>query len=84
MAFLKLGKGSEAAEAFQRVIDLRGVNFLDPVTTFARIGLARAYAVQGDKARSRVEYQNFFALWKDADPNLPVLEEAKTEYAKLQ
>ena len=84
MAFLKMGKGAEAAQAFQRVIDLRGANFMDPAISMAHVGLARAYAAQGDKARSRVEYQNFFALWKDADPDVPLLRETKAEYAKLQ
>jgi len=84
MAFLKLGKGAEAAQAFQRVIDFRGANFMDPTISMAHAGLARAYGLQGDKARSRVEYQNFFAAWKDADRDIPLLKETKAEYAKLQ
>jgi hypothetical protein len=50
----------------------------------AQLGLARAYALQGDKAKSRIAYQDFFALWKDADPDIPILRQAKEEYAKLR
>ena len=50
----------------------------------ARLGLARAYAVEGDTAKARVAYQDFFALWKDADPGIPILVAAKSEYAKLK
>jgi len=52
--------------------------------SMAQLGLARAYALQGDKARSRIAYQDFFALWKDADPDIPILQQAKVEYAKLE
>jgi len=48
------------------------------------LGLARAYALSGDSVKSRTAYQNFFALWKDADPDIPILKQAKAEYAKLQ
>jgi predicted Zn-dependent protease len=48
------------------------------------LGLARAYALQGDSAKAKVAYQDFFALWKDADPDVPILKQAKAEYAKLQ
>jgi eukaryotic-like serine/threonine-protein kinase len=84
MAYLKLGKGPDAAQSFQKVIDLRAVSFVDPLVSVAHLGLARAYALQGDKARSRVAYQDFFALWKDADPDIPLLRQAKAEYAKVQ
>ena len=50
----------------------------------SHLGLARAYALQGDTAKARVAYQDFLALWKDADPEIPILKQAKTEYAKLQ
>jgi hypothetical protein len=58
------------------------INF--PLGTLAHLGLARAYALSGEPAKSRTAYQNFLTLWKDADPDIPVLKEAKTEYAKLQ
>jgi len=55
-----------------------------PRNILPRLGLARAYALQGDKAKSRIAYQDFLALWKDADPDIPILKQAKAEYAKLQ
>jgi tetratricopeptide (TPR) repeat protein len=84
LAYLKLKQGKDAAQAFQKVLDLRGVSWFDPITSIAHLGLARAYTLQGDNARSRVAYQDFLALWKDADPDIPLLKEAKTEYARLQ
>jgi predicted Zn-dependent protease len=65
-------------------LDLRTLALLDPLVPVAHLGLARAYALQGDKARSRIAYQDFLALWKDADPDIPLLREAKAEYAKIQ
>jgi hypothetical protein len=50
----------------------------------ARLGLARAYVLEGDAAKARTAYQDFFALWKDADPDIPILQQAKAEYAKLK
>jgi Flp pilus assembly protein TadD len=84
MAYLQAKQGKEAAEAFQKILDLRAVNPVDPTSSLAELGLGRAYAVQGDQARSRIAYQDFFALWKDADPDIPLLGEAKAEYAKVQ
>jgi eukaryotic-like serine/threonine-protein kinase len=55
-----------------------------PTGVLARLGLARAYAMQGDTAKARTAYQDFLTLWKDADPDIPILKEAKAEYAKLQ
>jgi len=82
-ALLAANQGTEAEGAFQKVLDLRNWNPADPILAFAQLGMARAYAQQGDKAKSRTAYQDFLALWKDADPDLPVLKEAKSEYAKL-
>ncbi|MBZ5719547.1 MAG: protein kinase [Acidobacteriia bacterium] len=84
VAYLKLGRPEDAIQAFQRILDLRGVSFFDPAMAVAKLGLGRAYALQGDKASSRVAYQDFFAMWKDADPDVPLLREAKAEYAKVQ
>jgi eukaryotic-like serine/threonine-protein kinase len=56
----------------------------DPIAALAHLGLARAYALQGDNAKARAAYQGFLALWKDADPDIPILKQAKAEYAKLQ
>jgi len=84
MAFLRLGKYQEAAQAFQRVLDLQGFAMFDPVVPATHVGLARVYAAQGDKAHSRIEYQNFFGLWKDADAGLPLMRTAKVEYGEVQ
>jgi eukaryotic-like serine/threonine-protein kinase len=83
-AYLKAGRGTDAVQAFQRLLDLKNVINIDPTVALARVGLARAYVMAGDKVRARVAYQDFFALWKDADPDLPILHDVKAEYAKLQ
>ena len=82
-AYLMLHDGQAAAAEFQKFIDHRGavVNFQWGV--LARLGLARAYAVQGDTAKARAAYKDFLTLWKDADPDVPILKDAKAEYAKL-
>jgi eukaryotic-like serine/threonine-protein kinase len=83
-AYLKLGQGNAAAAEFQKIVDHPGVVGNDPVGAFAHLGLARAYALSGDTQKARTAYQDFFALWKDADPDIPILKQAKAEYAKLQ
>jgi len=83
-AYLALHNGSAAAAEFQKIIDHPGVTIAWNTGSLARLGLARAYAMEGDKAKARVAYQDFFALWKDADPGIPILAAAKAEYAKLQ
>jgi eukaryotic-like serine/threonine-protein kinase len=83
-AFLKAGRGSDAVQAFQRLLDMKNVIMVDPVMPLAKVGLARAYVMAGDKARARVAYQDFLAAWKDADPDVPVLRAVKAEYGKLQ
>jgi len=83
-AYLALHKGSEAAAEFQKIVDHPGVALNSITAALAKLGLARAYAAEGDPAKARVAYQDFFALWKDADPNVPILAAAKSEYAKLQ
>ena len=83
MAYLQEKKGTEAAEEFQRAINNRNVS-IDPVSSLAKLGLARAYALQGDKANSRMAYQDFLALWKDADPDVPLLKQAKAEYQTVR
>jgi serine/threonine protein kinase/tetratricopeptide (TPR) repeat protein len=82
-AYLMLHDGQAAATEFQKFIDHRGavVNFQWGV--LAHLGLARAYAAQGDKARAQAAYQDFLTLWKDADPDVPILKDAKAEYAKV-
>ena len=83
-AYLALHKGSEAAAEFQKIVDHPGVVLNGMTGALAKLSLARAYALEGDAAKARVAYQDFFALWKDADPNIPILVSAKSEYAKLQ
>ena len=83
LAYLKLHDGATAAAEFQRILDHQGVEATDPLYALARLNLARAYVLQGDNAKARTAYQDFLAKWKDADPDVPVLKEAKSEYAKL-
>jgi predicted Zn-dependent protease len=83
-AYLALHQGSEAAAEFQRILDHRGIVLNEPIGALAHLGLARAYAMQGDTAKSTAAYQNFLTLWKDADPDIPILIAAKAEYAKLK
>jgi len=82
-AYLALHQGSEAAIEFQKFLDYRGVAINCPLGALARLGLARAYALQGDTSKARAAFQDFLALWKDADPDIPILIAAKAEYAKL-
>jgi eukaryotic-like serine/threonine-protein kinase len=83
-AYLKLRQGSTAAAEFQKIVDHPGVVENDLVGALAHLGLARAYALSGDTQKARTAYQDFFALWKDADSDIPIYKEAKAEYAKLQ
>ncbi len=82
-AYLAEQAGSKAADEFQKIIDQRGLG-LNSLGGLARLGIARAYALQGDTVKAKVAYQDFLTLWKDADPGIPVLKQAKGEYAKLQ
>jgi serine/threonine protein kinase len=83
-AYLALHQGKEAAAEFQKFLDHRTIVANSPLAALAHLGLARAYAVQGNAARARTAYQDFLTLWKDADPDIPILKQAKAEYAKLQ
>ena len=83
-AYLALHDGSHAAAEFQKFIDHRGVLTNFPWGALARLGLARAYALQGDTAKAKSAYQDFLTLWKDADPALPTLLAAKTELANIR
>jgi eukaryotic-like serine/threonine-protein kinase len=73
-----------AASEFQKILDHSGLLWNCATGALARLGLARAYVLQGYTAKARAAYQNFLTLWKDADPDIPILKEAKVEYAKLQ
>jgi hypothetical protein len=83
-AYLAAHQGPEAVREFQKILDHRGIAIGDPFAVLGHLGLARAYSLSGEIAKARMEYQNYFALWKDADPGIPILKQAKSEYAKLQ
>jgi hypothetical protein len=83
-AFLVLHRGSEAAAEFQKILDHRGIVLNEPIGALAHLGLARSYAMQGDTTKAKAAYQDFLALWKDSDPDIPILIAAKSEYAKLK
>jgi hypothetical protein len=83
-AYLSAHKGSEAAAEFQKIHDHRGIVVNAPIGALAHLGLGRAYALSGDKAKAKSAYQDFLTIWKDADPDIPMLKQAKAEYAKLQ
>jgi len=74
----------EAAAEFQKILDHRGLVGLDPIGSLAHLQLGRAYAMEGDTAEARAAYNDFLTLWKDADPDIPILKEAKAECAKLR
>lgn len=83
-AYLALGNGPDAAREFQKLIDHRTVMIGDAVSALARLGLARSYTMSGDVENAREQYREFLDSWKNADPEVPVLKQAKAEYAKLQ
>ncbi|MGA7919816.1 MAG: hypothetical protein WCA38_09085, partial [Candidatus Acidiferrales bacterium] len=83
-AYVAAQQGSAAAAEFQKILNHPGVVGNEPIGALAHLGLARAYALSGDTAKAQAAYQDFFALWKDADPDIPILIAAKAEYAKLQ
>jgi len=83
-AYLAAKQGAAAVNEFQKILDHAGVVGNEPLAALALLGLGRAYALAGDSAKSKTAYQDFFALWKDADPGVPILKQAKAEYAKLQ
>jgi eukaryotic-like serine/threonine-protein kinase len=83
-AYVAARQGSAAVAEFQKILDHSGVVVNEPIGALAHLGLGRAYALSGDGAKALAAYQDFLALWKDADPDIPILKEAKAEYAKLQ
>jgi tetratricopeptide (TPR) repeat protein len=83
-AYLSEHKGNEAAAEFQKLLDHRGAVGISMEGVLAHLQLGRAYAQAGDAAKARMAYQDFFALWKDADPGIPILQQAKAESAKLK
>jgi len=83
-AYLAIHKGSAAAAEFQKIIDHRGIVLNQLIGVLAHLQLGRAYAMSGDALKAKEAYQDFLMLWKDADPDIPILKQAKAEYAKLQ
>jgi len=83
-AYLEAHQGGPAASEFQKILDHSGVVGNEPIGALAHLGLGRAYALQGDTGKARAAYDDFFALWKDADPDVSILAQAKAEYAQLQ
>jgi DNA-binding winged helix-turn-helix (wHTH) protein len=82
-SYLAAHKGDKAAAEFQKILDHRGIVANAPIGSLAHLGLGRAYALSGDKAKAKSAYQDFLALWKDAEPDIPLLKQAKEEYARL-
>ena len=83
-AFLRQGKGREAAAEFQKYADHRTATVNCPLGALARLQLGRSYLLTHEMDKARVAYEDFLTLWKDADADIPVLKQAKAEYAKLQ
>jgi eukaryotic-like serine/threonine-protein kinase len=83
-AYLQAKQGREAEADFQKVLQHRWLCAVSSHCALARLQLARAYTLSGDTAKAKIAYQDFFVLWKDADPDIPILKEAEREYAKLQ
>jgi eukaryotic-like serine/threonine-protein kinase len=82
-AFLASRQATQAAAEFQKILDWPGIVLNEPIGALAHIGLARAYSLQGEAAKSKAAYEDFLALWKDADPDVPILVAAKSEISKL-
>jgi tetratricopeptide (TPR) repeat protein len=83
-AYLLLHQGAEAAAEFQKFLDHRTLVANNPLFVLAHLQIGRAYAMQGETAKAKAAYQDFFTLWRDADPDIPILRQSKAEYAKLQ
>ena len=84
LAYLAAQQPVEAAAEFQRIVDHRSIVLVDPIDAFARLQLARALALSGDTAKARSVYDNLFTLWKNADTKIPMVNEARAEYARLR
>jgi tetratricopeptide (TPR) repeat protein len=82
-AFRAAHRYSDAAAEFKKILDHRGIVGLDPIGALAYLQLARVYALSGDAPKAKSAYADLLALWRDADPEIPILKQAKAEYAKL-
>jgi hypothetical protein len=83
LAFLAANKPADGAAEFQRILDHPSIVLVDPMGAMARLQLARALALAGDTVKAKAAYNDLFALWQHADRDIPVLEEARAEYARL-
>jgi DNA-binding winged helix-turn-helix (wHTH) protein/tetratricopeptide (TPR) repeat protein len=83
-AYLATRQGKEAAAEFQKILDHRGIVLNEPIGALAHLQLGRAFVMQGNTVKAKSAYQDFLTLWKDADPDIPILKQAKAEYAKLR
>jgi hypothetical protein len=83
-AYLAARSGAEAAREFQWVLDHRGLVISDSIGALARLQLARAFVLTGETAKAKAAYQDFLTLWKDSDPGIPILQQAKAEFAALR
>jgi eukaryotic-like serine/threonine-protein kinase len=84
IAYLAANQSREGISEFQKILDHRGIVLNSPVGALAHLQIGRAYAMVGDTTKAKAAYQDFLTLWKDADPDIPILKQAKAEYAKLQ
>ena len=84
LAYLAARQPAEAAAEFQKIVDHRSIVLVDPMDAMARLQLARALVLSGETAKAKSAYNDLFALWKDADPKIPIVDEARAEYGKLQ
>ena len=83
LAYLAARQPAEAAADFQRILDHRSIVLVDPMDAMARLQLARALALSGDRVKAKSAYRDLLTLWKNVDPDIPVLKEARAEYARL-
>ena len=83
-AYLMEHKGTEAVREFQKILDHRGIVTNAPIGALAHLQLGRAYDLSGNRSKARFAYKEFLSLWKDADPDIPILKHAKAEYANLK
>jgi hypothetical protein len=82
-AYMAARQGAEAVTEFQKILDHRGAVVGDPIGALTQLQLGRAYVLSGDQTKAKIAYRAFLTLWKDADTDIPVLQQAKAEYAKL-
>ena len=84
LAYLASHHGTEAAAEFEKILDHRGVVLCDPIGALAYVQVARTYALSGDKTKAKSAFQDFFTMWKEADPDIPIFKQVKAEYTKVK